>query len=84
MFKIQSKKHEEDFDDISLGGIGIDACFGTEGKQEFGGLPYHTGAFHLSEGLEQLVLGTAYRDLSQGNHPTGFQQVRDRGQIQEL
>ena len=48
-----------------------------------GGYPI-TGAFHLSEGLEQLVLGTTYRDLSQGNHPAGFQQVRDRGQIQEL
>ena len=76
--------HEKDFDDISLGGIGIDASFGTEGEQELGRLSYHSGAFHLSEGLEQLVLGTTYRDLSQGNHPAGFQQVRIRGQIQEL
>ena len=80
MFKVQSKKHEKDFNDISLGCIGIDACFGTESEQELGWLSYHTGAFHISKGLEQYVLGTAYRDLSQGNHPAGFQQVRIRGE----
>ena len=49
-----------------------------------GGLPYYSGSFHICKSMEQYVLGTAYRDLSQGNHPAGFQQVRDRGQIQEL
>ena len=80
-FKVQSKKHEKDFDDNSLGGIGIDACFGTEGKQELGWLSYHSGAFHISKGLEQYVLRTAYRNLSQGDHPAGFQQMRIRGKI---
>ena len=76
--------HEKDFDDISLGSIGIDACFGTKGKQELEWLSYHSGAFHISKGLEQYVLGTAYRNLSQGNHPAGFQKMRIRGKIQEL
>ena len=76
--------HEKDFDNISLGGIGIDACLGTKGKQELGWLSYHSGAFHLSEGLEQYVLGATYRDLSQGNYSFGFQQVRIRGKIQEF
>ena len=75
--------HEEDFSNISLGSIGIDACLGTESEQEFGWLSYYTGAFHISKGLEQYVLGTAYRNLSQSNHPAGFQQVRIRGKIQD-
>jgi hypothetical protein len=76
--------HEKDFDDISLGGIGIDASFGTEGEQELGWLSYHSSTFHISKSMEQYVLGTAYRDLSQGNYSFGFQQVRIRGKIQEL
>ena len=76
--------HEEDFSNISIGSIGIDACLGTEGEQEFGWLSYHTGAFHISKGLEQYVLGTAYRNLSQGDYTFGFQQMRVGGKIQEL
>ena len=76
--------HEEDFSNISLGSIGIDACFGTKGKQELEWLSYHTGAFHISKGLEQYVLGTAYRNLSQGDYTFGFQQMRVGGKIQEL
>ena len=40
-----------------------------------GGLSDYTCAFHLGKSMEQLVLGTAYRDLSQGDHSFGFQQV---------
>ena len=76
--------HEEDFSNISLGSIGIDACFGTKGEQELGWLSYHTGSFHISKGLEQYVLGTAYRNLSQGDYTFGFQQMRVGGKIQEL
>ena len=76
--------HEEDFSNISLGSIGIDACLGTESEQELEWLSYHSGAFHISKGLEQYVLGTAYRNLSQGDYTFGFQLMRVGGKIQEL
>ena len=35
------------------------ASMDTESEQELGWLSYHSGAFHISKGLEQYVLGTA-------------------------
>ena len=76
--------HEEDFSNISIGSIGIDACLGTESEQEFGWLSYYTGLFTSVKVWNNTFWGQRIETSRKVTIPLAFSKCESEGRYKNF